>query len=101
MTNAAKNLEVADTIRAQIGGRAFLMLGAKDLLAIENGLQFKIRGSRNANVVQIVLDASDTYTVTFQKGRGLNWRTVAEVSDVYADSLHRVIESNTGLYTSL
>jgi hypothetical protein len=35
-------LEIANIIRQQIGGKAFMMLGAKDLIGLsEGGLQFQ------------------------------------------------------------
>lgn len=92
---------VANTIREQIGHKAFFMLGAKDLVASENALQFRIRGSRVCNSIRVELDPSDTYRVEFWKIHAGKSTKVAEVEDVYVDSLHQVIERNTGLYTSL
>lgn len=95
------DMMVAETIRDQIGSRALYMLGAHTLVGDTNSLKFHIRGSRACNVIVIKLDPSDTYTVTFAKSRGMSWKVVKEVSDVYVDSLHRLIETTTGLYTSL
>lgn len=97
------NLDVANTIREQLGHGCLRMLGAQQLLGDANSLQFKIRGSRKVNKIRIVLDPSDTYTVTFYKvtGHGLTVKEIASLSNVYVDSLHRVIETHTGLYTSL
>jgi len=101
--------QIANTINAQIGNRAFVMMGALNkVVTSEGGLQWKIRGCRKISHITVKLDvASDTYTVTFQKV-SMNRRTfetkvtlVGEVSDVYADSLHAVIERHTGLYLSL
>jgi hypothetical protein len=101
-----KSLEVANTIRQQLGHKCLRMLGAQDLVGGENSLQFKIRGSRKVNKIRIVLDASDTYTVSFYKSTGhySTERTVKEIASfegVYADQLHKLIESTTGLYTSI
>ena len=97
------DLTVANEIRDQIGHQTFLMLGAQNLLGSEKGLSFKIRGSRKVSRIRIELAADDTYTVTFLKitGRALNVKTIATEEGVYVDSLHRVIESNTGLRTRL
>ena len=92
---------VAQTIADQIGRVAFVMMGAKNLLGSEDHLQFQIRGSKKVNRIVVKLEPSDTYTVKFYTGSALKIRQVAEVSDVYADSLRRVIESETGLYLSL
>ncbi len=93
--------DVANTIVSQLGQLTLRMLGAKDLVAIENGLQFGIRGSKVANKIVIKLDPSDTYTVQFWTVRGAKMAMRAEVSDVYVDSLHTMIETHTGLYTRL
>lgn len=102
MTTTNETNTVAATILAQLGGRALYMLGAQMIVTSDDGVQFAIRGSQKASKIVIKHDAaSDTYTVSFWKGRGLNIRQVSEVERVYVDSLHRVIESATGLYTSL
>src|SRR5262245_36013186 len=97
------DLSVANIIRDQLGNRALFMLGAKDLLGseTEKSLSFRVRGSPTVNHIRIALAPNDTYTVTFSKVRGLKVKEVAKLEDVYVDSLHRVIEKNTGLYTSL
>jgi hypothetical protein len=93
---------VATIIHQQIGRKALLMLGAKNVVSIENGLQFNIRGSQKANKIVVVLDlASDTYTVSFWMCRGVKFRQVSEHDGIYVDGLHRLIERETGLYTSL
>ena len=97
-------IEVANIIRKQIGGRAFMMLGAKDLIGLtegEGGLQFRIRGSRAVNKVRVILEPSDTYKVQFFKVHGIKCKAVAEHEGVYVDMLHALIEKETGLYTSL
>lgn len=94
------DLTVATTIQAQLGNGAVLLLGARDFVGADDSLAFSIRGSRKVNKVRIILDrASDTYTVEFYlvRKRGLDLKLVASVDTVYVDSLHRVIESNTGL----
>lgn len=97
------NLEVARTIVQQLGNEALTLLGANNVLANGPGLQFNIRGCRKINRIQIVLDPSDTYTLTFAKisQRGLDYKVVATVADVYCDQLHDIIEAQTGLYTTL
>ena len=94
---------VAQIIAEQIGRRAFFMLGAKELVGGENYLQFRISGCRSISHVKITLDPSDTYTMSFMKwsAKKLEYKVVAEVSGVYVDMLHDVIEGKTGLYTSL
>ena len=97
----------ADIIVQQLGrpGRALNMLGAKSLLAIEDGkgLQFRIgRNPKGVSSIGIVLDeASDTYTVAFWRIRGLDITKLSEHEGIHADRLHDLLESETGLRTRL
>jgi hypothetical protein len=93
---------IAQTLRDQIGSRTFAMLGAPLIVAMPNGLMFGIgTNAKKVTKLVITLDPSDTYTVKAYAGRGVKIREVEAVSDVYADCLHRTIESMTGMYTSL
>lgn len=98
-------LEVANEILRQLGGNRFrACTGAKTFTGSENGLTFKLpaRFAKDGiNCVLIVLGASDTYTMTFYKTRGLNVKTIATIANVYTDSLRKVFEMHTGLVTSL
>lgn len=101
---SAKNVEIANTIIAQLGGAvARMMIGAKNAVAIENGLQlrFAAKAKNGANCVKIVLDASDTYTVEFYAIRGLNARKVSEESGHMDSTIKRYFERETGLYLSM
>ncbi len=107
------NPQIAQTIKQQIGSGSLYMLGAKDLLDLGNGLQFKIRGSRKANTITITLSADDTYQVKISKVTGGRWsnkkmefsplkeKVVGDHSGVYVDALRSIIEGDTGLYMSL
>ena len=96
------SMQVANTIKDQLGNKALVMLGASQLVGTPDALKFSIKGCRRINKIQIVLAADDTYTVQFWKlGRGGFIKLVEQVAGVYVDSLHRVIETHTGLYTSL
>lgn len=55
------------------------------------------------NSARVVLDESDTYTVTFFKinTRKCTFTVVAEQSFVYSDQLAKLFESVTGLRVSL
>ena len=76
------------------------MLGAKNLLAIENGLQFKIQGSPlKVTHIRVELAADDTYTVVFLKARGLNVAESARVVGAYAEDLGGIIREHTALET--
>jgi len=103
-----QNYEAGRIILSQLGGRALFMIGAKQKILIDCGVQFKIgRNHRQINHVSVVLDADDTYTITFGALRCKRGDCVptlkvkAAHSGVYADQLHQLIESETGMYTSL
>lgn len=97
----ANETTVPVAILQQLGRAALFMMGAKNMVIDATSLQFKIAGSPKATHVKITLDPSDTYTVEFTKVRKFNVTPVASVSCVYADQLHKIIESNTGLYLSI
>ncbi len=61
------------------------------LLLIDNGLQMNC--ARNLKI-QVILDPSDTYTVKFLRysPKTFECKTLAEMSDVYAESLVQVID---------
>lgn len=111
MSNATDSLNVSvpRTIVNQLGRKALFMLGAKDLTADGNTLRFRIgRNAKGVSHIFITLDASDTYTVEFRNIRaarkapaGFTNNLRSSVEGVYVDSLHRVIEEGTGLYTRL
>ena len=95
-------MKVADTIIEQVGRRAFFMMGAKRFVAIEDGLHFKVgRNSKQVNLVEVKLNASDLYDVRFM------WVTVrgvtvkSEHNGVYAESLHAVLKEGTGMDTTV
>lgn len=69
------NQEIANTILNQFGGHHFtVMTGAKNFVAIENGIRFNIgKNGSKANVVKVILNWDDTYTMSFIKaGREVN-----------------------------
>ena len=63
------NTAVANTIYQQLGGGRFAaMTGAKNFLAIDNGLRFRIgRNASKANMVEIKLNGLDLYDIKFIK----------------------------------
>ncbi len=94
-------MSIANTIRDQISGKTLFMLGAKNLLAHEDGFSFRIRGSKAVNYIKITLNGKDLYDMEFGKVWGMNYKVKATHNDVYADMMHGLIESETGLYTKL
>ncbi len=101
MTTAEQNIQIAETIRSQIGHGALYMLGSKNLVAVENGLSFRIRGSRKVNYIKIILNSLDLYDIEYGRIHGMKYKVVANDNGLYHDMLCKSIETNTGLYTSL
>jgi len=101
-TNNETN-SVANVIAKQIGGHAFTMIGAKNLVAVEDGLQFKVgTNSKKVTHVRVTLDyASDLYVVETYRVRGVNSTCLETQTFVHVESLNKTIEAMTGLYLSL
>lgn len=101
----------ASTLLRQMGGMGKLtaMIGASGFgRGTTDGhpsLTFKFKGSKKANVVTIILDPSDTYTLRFVKmgsaATAYKVTPAGEFSGVYADALKPTFERFTGLYLSL
>lgn len=98
---ARESLEVANTIRDQLGHKCLFMLGAQYLAGGNDYLSFKIRGSRRVSHIKIILDPSDTYTIEFHKISPSEYKIVKSLSGIYCDQLHEIIRSVTGLNTNL
>ena len=93
---------VAETIRKQIGNKALFMMGAKNLVAGDDYLSFRIgRNSKGINYIKITLNRMDLYNIEFGAIRGMDYKVKYEAKDVYVDMLHNVIENHTGMYLSL
>jgi len=108
----SNNVEIANTILEQIGGRALFMIGAakKPKVAIEKGVSIKLgAGARHpeggkVTHLEIVLAADDTYTfraIRYNTRAKEMRKVLSETSGVYADMLGHMIRSTTGFATSL
>lgn len=103
MNSAAQqtDLTVAETILNQLGGtgRLAMMCGCKDFAGDTSSVQFKVgKNTKKVTACRVVLDPTDTYTVEFYVGRGLNIRKTSESSLIYADQLRPLFEEQTGMY---
>lgn len=96
-------MQIAQNILQQLGGNKFLaMTGAKNLVGGKDSLKMQIgRNAKRVTHVRVSLSPADLYNVEFFSIRGLNVRTLATREGVDAESLRRVFETETGLYTSL
>jgi len=96
--------DVANEIYRQLGGNRFrVMVGAKNMVSTENGIRMRIgRNKTNANFMEIVLNKSDLYDITFAKVTKMGeMKSMKGYDNVYNDMLVSLFESHTGMYTSL
>ena len=95
-------MTIAKTIADQLGNMALRMMGAKNLLAGSDYLQFKIgRNAKGVNLIRIILTPTDLYKIEFLRVSKVRRTTLAEHDGVYADMLHGIIEDETGMYLSM
>lgn len=96
---------VAQTIWTQLGaGRFSMMTGAKAEMALENGIQIKLkRNMSGANKMRVNLTADDLYTVEFWKVSAKTGacKVVVSADGLYADMLAPYFEKITGMYTTM
>lgn len=104
-----KNL-IAQTILNQLGGHRFtVMTGAKEYVALPNGLRFKIGRNQTAtNMVCVEYDAKqDLYNLIFEnvsvsrKTFDVTRKLIEKIDGVDAKDLQNVFTKVTGLATSL
>ncbi|UIS74681.1 hypothetical protein [Morganella phage Mecenats66] len=100
-----RSIEIANIILSQLGGNRFIaMTGAKQMVAVTDGLQLKLPArfaAKGINCLQVILLPSDTYRMRFLKVSKMNCKTVSEFDDVYCDQLQNIFTSETGLNTHL
>ena len=92
--------EIAVTILDQIktiDPRATWAWGAKDMVAMENGLRFKTTGMvKNKGYVTIKLNGSDLYDIEFGKIRNLKYKAMKREEDVFAEDMVNFIDTMVG-----
>ena len=97
------NLQTANTILAQLGGKRFVvMTGAKNFVGSADSLGFSLPArfaKGGINKVRVTLTPDDLYTVEFFKLRGVDIRVIAQVEGIYADQLQSAFTEATGLDT--
>ncbi len=100
--NFERNKEIAKTIIQQLGGfgKLEVMTGAYNFVAIDYGVQFKIKNPK-ANCIKIVVNGKDLYDVEIGRLRGADYKVLVDEKDVYVENLKELIEKSTGMYLSL
>lgn len=97
-------MDVGKTILQQLGGGRFLaMTGAKNLVKGDDYLMFSLpaKNKIKANKVKITLNGKDLYDVEYASIRGVNYKVLKTVKDLYNDMLVTNFEEVTGLYTKM
>jgi len=98
-------INIAETIAAQLGGtrRLSMMVGAKNFVALESGLTFKLGKGAKDGITHctVELTADDLYTVRFQRVYGAKVTDKVTTEGAYADMLVDLFESATGFYLSI
>lgn len=97
------SISIAKEILNQLGSSRFLMFtGAYNLIALENGLQFKLPKHEGIKVnhVKITLTPMDVYEIDFGRVWGNKYTVLSTAKNVYCDELQAVFTEHTHLYTS-
>ena len=93
-------MTTATTILNQLGGNKFIAMTGATCYSDGNTLISKFKGSKVANIMYVTLNENDTYDVKLCKFRGLDVKTIKEVTGAYAEMLKPIFEETTGLKTS-
>ena len=88
-------MSVAKTVYSQIktlSPWAMPAWGAKELVDLKDGIQFKSSGMvKNKGIIQVKLNGSDLYNVTFGKVRKFKYKEMKKVTDVFVGDLVNVV----------
>ena len=97
---AANNFGTAGVVYSQIKTMspwAMAAWGAKELVVLKDGIQFKSSGMvKNKGIIQVKLNGSDLYDVTFGKVRKFKYKQLKKVTDVFVEDLIGVIDEMVG-----
>ena len=93
-------MTTATTILNQLGGNKFIVMTGATCYSDGNTLISKFKGSKVANIMYVTLNENDTYDVKLCKFRGLDVKTIKEVTGAYAEMLKPIFEGTTGLKIS-
>ena len=97
---AANNFGTAGVVYSQIKTMspwAMAAWGAKELVVLKDGIQFKSSGMvKHKGIIQIKLNGSDLYNVTFGKVRKFKYKEIKKVTDVFVEDLIGVIDEMVG-----
>jgi len=96
----AVNAQIGTTILEQLGNKFWVMVGGKDAVTVESGIQFGFTKSQQGiNKVVITLNPNDTYIMKFWRITPKTCKEIVGVGHVYAENMHHVFTDITGLAT--
>jgi len=97
-------VERANEILRSIGttsGKLSAMIGAKNFLALDNGIAFKFPRSNGVNYIRITLNGKDLYDVEYMYVTTKTNKTKSVSNDLYNDMVKNDIEQTIEMYLSL
>ena len=98
--SVADNFGIAGVVYSQIKTMspwAMAAWGAKELVVLKDGIQFKSSGMvKNKGIIQVKLNGSDLYDITFGKVRKFKYKEIKKVTDVFVEDLIDVIDEMVG-----
>lgn len=100
MSHQTNNKMKAQTIINQLGGNKFASMTNAYFMTSNDSVVVKFQGSQVSNCMTVTLNSDDTYSVKFDKVRGLNLKTVKEMTGVFAEDIQSIFTQVTGLKTS-
>ena len=99
------NKQIASEILNHLGGLGKLsaMTGAKNFIAIDNGVRFRIgRNSAGVNTVTVTLNSLDLYDTEYARIRTIKhmptYKRLSGSDGIYNDMLKADFEHETGMY---
>ena len=104
--SVANNFGIAGVVYSQIKTMspwAMAAWGAKELVVLKDGIQFKSSGMvKNKGIIQVKLNGSDLYDVTFGKVRkykeinNYGYKQIKKVTNVFVEDLIDTIDEMVG-----
>ena len=103
LAKTKRGLKIANTVLQQLGGERFrAMTGAKNIVALENGIQFSIPKAKDGiNKVVIKLTSQDNYDIEYWRIRGASFKLIKVSKSIGVENLRSTFTKDTGLATSL
>lgn len=97
--------QVAYEALKALGANKFVaMTGAKNLVALDNGVQFTLpsKGVANkANLVRVTVNDKDLYCISFLRLTSTQYREIEAVDNIFVEDLQTIFTNKTGLLTTL